>query len=64
MFKASETEMEENKLLNKNYPRSFIILQVNHWCQMDYFNNVLITFLGLERGSCVAVYAVSESSYV
>ncbi len=23
---------------------------------MDYFNDVLTTFLGLERGSCVAVY--------
>ncbi len=28
---------------------------------MDYFNNVLITFLGLERGSCFAVYAGSKS---
>ncbi len=25
---------------------------------MDYFNNVLTTFLGLERGSCVAEYEV------
>ncbi len=24
---------------------------------MDYFNNVLTTFLGLKCGSCVAVYA-------
>ncbi len=23
---------------------------------MDYFNDVLTTFLGLERGSCIAVY--------
>ncbi len=27
---------------------------------MDYFNNVLTTFLGLKCGSCVAVYAGSE----
>ncbi len=27
---------------------------------MDYFNNVLTTFLGLERVSCVAVYEGSE----
>ncbi len=27
---------------------------------MDYFNDVLTTFLDLERGSCVAVYAGSE----
>ncbi len=26
---------------------------------MDYFNDVLTIFLGLERGSFVAVYAVS-----
>ncbi len=25
-------------------------------CHMDYFKDVLITFLGLERVSCVAVY--------
>ncbi len=30
---------------------------------MDYFNNVL-TFLGLERASCVAVYAELESSRI
>ncbi len=29
---------------------------------MDYFNDVLTTFLGLVRGSGVAVYAGSESS--
>ncbi len=29
---------------------------------MDYFNNVLTTFLDLERISCVAVYGGSESS--
>ncbi len=29
---------------------------------MDYFDNVLTSFLGLEHGSCFAVYAVSESS--
>ncbi len=28
---------------------------------MDYFNDVFATFLGLESGSCVAVYAGSES---
>ncbi len=31
---------------------------------MDYFNNVLTTFLGLERVSCNAVYErVRERSY-
>ncbi len=31
---------------------------------MDYFNDILTTFLGLERGNCVAVYAGSESSRI
>ncbi len=29
---------------------------------MDYFNDILTTFLGLEPVSCVAVYAGSEGS--
>ncbi len=46
--------MGEKKLLNKvffvhkKYSRSFITLRLNHWCHMDYFNNVLTTFLGLD----------------
>ncbi len=43
---------------------SFIKLRLNHWCHMDYFNNVLTTSLGLERDSCVAVYAGSEGSWI
>ncbi len=31
---------------------------------MDYFNDVFTAFLGLERGSSVAVYAGSESSRI
>ncbi len=31
---------------------------------MDYFNDVLTTFLGLEHGSRIAVYAASESSQI
>ncbi len=33
-------------------------------CHMDYFNDVLTTFLGLEHGSYIAVYAGSESSHI
>ncbi len=43
-----------NKLLNKvvtfvffahkKYSCSFVKLWLNHWCHMDYFNNVLTTF--------------------
>ncbi len=56
-----KTDMEEKKLLNKviifiliaykKYSCSYIILRLNHWCHMDYFNDVLTTFLGLERGT-------------
>ncbi len=59
------TDTEEKKLLNKvailvffaynKYSRSFIKLQLNLWCHMDYFNDVLTTFLGLKCGSCVAM---------
>ncbi len=49
---------------HKMYSRSFITLRVNHGCHMDYFNNVLTNFLGLERGCCVAVYAGLESSRI
>ncbi len=31
---------------------------------MDYFNDVLTTFLGLDRGSTLAVYGGSESSQI
>ncbi len=31
---------------------------------MDYFNDVLTTFLGLDQGSSIVVYAVSESSWI
>ncbi len=71
---ASKTEMEEQKLLNdvvifvffahKKYCRSFTTLRLNHWCHMDYFNNVFTTFLGLEHGSSIAVYGGPESSRI
>ncbi len=31
---------------------------------MDYFNNVFTTFLDLDRGRTLAVYAGSESSWI
>ncbi len=52
--------MEEKKLffifvffVHNKYYYSFI----TPWCHIDYFNNVLTTFLGLEHVSCIAVYA-------
>ncbi len=48
----AKTDAEEKKLLNKvfifvffvhkKYSRSFIKLQLNHWCHMDYFNDVYL----------------------
>ncbi len=46
---------------HKMYSRK---LRLKHWCHMDYFNNVITAFLGLERGSCTAVYEGSESSQI
>ncbi len=31
---------------------------------MDYFNDVLMTFLGLEHGSCIAVYGGFHQKYL
>ncbi len=50
--------------LREKNSRSFIKLRLNHWCHMDYFNDVLTTFLCLERVSCAAVYPESESSRI
>ncbi len=71
---ASKTDTEEKKSLNKviififfahkKYSCSFIKLRSNHWCHLDFFKDVLTTFLGLEFVSCVDVYARSESSRI
>ncbi len=61
----ADTDPEEKKLVNKvitiffvhkKYSRSFITLQLNHWCHMDVFNDVFTTFLGLKYFSSVAVF--------
>ncbi len=71
---ASKSDTEDKKLMNtlvifilmahKKDSCSFITLRLKNWCNMDCFNDVLTTFLGLERVSCVAVYAGSESSRI
>ncbi len=50
--------------VHKKYSRCYIILRLNHWSHTDYLNNVLTTFLGLECGSCIAVYEGLESSQI
>ncbi len=49
---------------HKNYSRSFVKLQLNPWCQMDYFTDLLATFLCVDRGNIVAIYGGSESSQI
>ncbi len=44
---------------HKKYSRSFIKLRSNHWCHMDYFNNIRTMFLALNM-----VVAGSESSRI
>ncbi len=71
--RVSNTDTEKKKLSNeviifvffvhKKYSQRCLTLWLNHWCHMDYFNDVL-TFLGFERVSCVAFYAGSESSQI
>ncbi len=41
---------------HKSYSRSFIKLRLNHWCHMDYYNDLLATFLSLDRVRILAVY--------
>ncbi len=41
---------------HKKYSLSFTKLRLNHWCHMDYFNDVLATFLCVDRGNTLAVY--------
>ncbi len=41
---------------HKKYSRSFVKLRLNHWSQMDYFIDVLATFLCVDRGNILTVY--------
>ncbi len=41
---------------HKKYSRSFVKLRLNHWCHMDYFNDLLATFLSLDHVRIFAVY--------
>ncbi len=49
---------------HKKYSRSFVKLRLNPWCHMDYFTDVLATFLDLDRVRILAVYGrIRELSY-
>ncbi len=49
---------------HKKYSRSFVKLQLNPWCHMDYFTDLLAMFLDLDRVRIIAVYGGSESSQI
>ncbi len=46
---------------HKKYSRSFVKLRLNPWCHMDYFTDLLATFLDLIHVRTLAVYGGSES---
>ncbi len=66
---ATETDRLLNKVvilfsLHTTHSCSFLKWRLNHWCHMDYFNDVLTTFLGLACVSCFIDYVGSESSRI
>ncbi len=40
----------------KKYSRSFVKLRLNPWCHMDYFTDLLATFLDVDGDNYIAVY--------
>ncbi len=40
----------------KKYSRCFVKLRLNPWCHMDYFTDVLATFLCVDSGNILSVY--------
>ncbi len=47
---------------HRKYSHRFVILRLNRWCHVDYFNDVFTTFLSVDRVRILAVYRGSESS--
>ncbi len=45
------------------YSCSFVKLRLNPWCHMDYFTDLLATFLDFDRVRTLAVYGGSESEW-
>ena len=45
----------------KKYSRRFITLQLNHWWQMDYYDDAFHTFLDLDTVIYLAVYGTVSS---
>ncbi len=41
--------------VHEKYTRSFVKLRLKHWCHIDYFNDLLATFLSLDHVRILAV---------
>ncbi len=61
-WKVAETDFEEKKLLNEDI--IFVFFVHKNILVAGLFLRCPYTFLGLERVSCVAVYADTESSRI
>ncbi len=57
-------KLQEYICVRKEKKKTLFNKLLKHWCHVDYFKDVLTTFLGLERGSSLAVYAGSEGSRI
>ncbi len=49
---------------HKTYSHSFTKLKLSHWCHIDYFSKVLVTFLDLGKLQVHWFYGGSESSQI
>ncbi len=45
----------------KKYSRSFVKLWLNPWCHMDYFTDLLATFLDVDRVNYIATLSMGGS---
>ncbi len=62
--KVNGTHFAHIFFAHKKYSRSFVKLQLNPLCPMDYFIDVLATILDLDLGISLAVYAGSGRSRI
>ncbi len=46
----------------KKYYCSFVKLRLNRWCHVDYFTDLLATYLDVDRVNSIAVYGGTDSS--
>ncbi len=63
LMNSKSTDISGSTVILQSYEKrtqsilvSFVKLRLNHWCHMDYFNDVLTMFLDLDRVRILAVY--------